>query len=98
MSQKITVQGKIEPETLERLDALAERIGWTRSETIDHCIQFGVKEGEKFADRMAAPVLGHFLRMVANLDVDDPEELAKFEAAFKSIRAYGKVRGKPSTS
>ena len=94
MAAKTTVQSKVDPQLLERLDALAERIGWTRSETIEHCIAHGVKEGERFADRLSTPVLGHFMKMVAAMDMDDPDELKRFDAMWDSVRQEkAKTRG-----
>lgn len=94
---KIPTSVKLDPALVERMDTLAESTGWSRSELLTHCIEFGVNEGEKFADRVQGPILGHLLRIVFHLDTSDPEQVQEFDVLWKSIRNRAKLSGKEAT-
>jgi len=91
MSQKVTVCGKVSEDVHQRIDVLAERIGWTRSELVAHCIEYGLREGEKFSDRLSGPVLGTIIRMVLSLDTSDPEAVKAVTEVQRRIREQDKA-------
>lgn len=95
---KQTITSKIDPAVIERLDTLAERIGWTRSELIAHCVEFGLREGEKFAERLSSPMVGHLMRLAFHVDTSDPQQRAEFDAMHKAVRDQGKRSGKLGTA
>lgn len=95
---KIPISVKLDPDLVQRLDTLADRVGWSRSELLTHCIEFGTQEGEKFADRVEGPILGHMLRIVYHMDTGDPEQVQQFDAMWKSIRGRAKFSGKEATT
>lgn len=97
MPDKTTLTCKVEQEVADRLDILADKTGMSRSELAAHCLAFGVREGEKFADRLSQPVVGHFLRLMFHLDTDDAEELARFEDMWKSVKKTRSKRPRPTT-
>ena len=66
------------PELMKRVDALADRMGMSRSEVAERCIAFGVDEGEAFAARLENPVVRQLLRLAMRFD-GDPEQLALFD-------------------
>lgn len=92
MADKITISAKVDAEVIEELDKLADRIGWSRSELVSHCIVYGLREGKKFADRIEGPVLGHLLRMVFMLDVDNPKDRKAFDEMFSRVQDQRKRR------
>ncbi len=92
MPEKVTVSAKIDEALDARINVLTERVGWSKSELIAHCLEYGVREGEKFADRIEGPVLGHLLRMVFMLDADDPAQRKAFDEVVNHVRDFKKRR------
>jgi len=84
--EKQTIASKVPVDVVERLDALAEKLDWTRSELAAYCIEYGLREGEAFAERAATPVLGELMRFVYRMDTRDPEQRKAFDAMQKQIR------------
>ena len=91
MAEKVSASTKIPQDVSDRVDALCERLEWTRSELLAHCIQYGLEEGEKFAKRIQGPALGPILRAVFMLDATDPEQRKAFDELYKSVRGKAKL-------
>lgn len=90
MSEKVTISARVDSEVNERLEQLAERMGWSKSDLIANSLTYGLKEGEKLAARMEGPILGHVLRFFFMADVSDPKDRQVFDEMWKTVRDKGK--------
>jgi len=94
MSRKVNISAKVSEDVNERLDALAERIGWTKSELIAHSLEYGLREGEKCADRISGPILGTIIRMLFSIDTSDPEAMKAIDHIQRHAREQNKLNKK----
>lgn len=85
--RKVVVGAKVDPEVSQRIKALADRLGWTQSKLLAHLIEYGLREGEKFADRAEGPIMGELMRLVFLVDSDSEQEREAFESMYQHIRS-----------
>jgi metal-responsive CopG/Arc/MetJ family transcriptional regulator len=88
MMTKTMVSFHIDQPTLDRLDALAQRMRWSRSETLRRAAEIYVCEQEKTLERMSGP----FGRVLSSLALAagrhglTEEQVRQVEATLREIQ------------
>ncbi|MHB1156891.1 MAG: ribbon-helix-helix protein, CopG family [Phycisphaerales bacterium] len=90
---KETVAFRLEPELIERMDRLAERLKMTRTDVMERCIQAGLKEGEDHLSKLENPLIRAALEAVLSIDPStSKEDLAVFRNAIEHVKSTSKKR------
>lgn len=107
MSNKERITITIDPETLARVDRLAELRDISRSKLIETLLDLGVEEAESTMDKLASPMIGPIVQsvldhpklvsMLASVIGEklSPEEIAQWEDMAPRVRAArGRLKDK----
>jgi len=99
MSNKERITITIDPETLARVDRIAELRDASRSKVIESLLDIGVEEAEATMKQIASPVIGPIVQsimdhpklvsMLASVIGEklDPDEIAQWEEMAPKVRA-----------
>jgi metal-responsive CopG/Arc/MetJ family transcriptional regulator len=91
----IPVGVRLEQALVERLDAIAEETGVSRTEVIERCIRLGLKQEEEFVE--LGPVAMELMNVLLSDPVRKPLEKLLGPANAKQVERFRHMRDKRRT-
>ncbi len=83
---KEVITGRVDADLVAKIDALADKLGLTRSECVEAVLRMGVEGGERFASALTSPVIRQIFKLVMSIDGEGQETVDKFERMFHAAK------------
>jgi hypothetical protein len=94
MNAKMVVTAKVDQVINDRIGALAERLGLSKSEVVELSLLNGLVEGETFAKRLENPAWRVAVRCILAIDQSDPEATTLVDKMMRHVEKNRKSEDK----